>query len=416
MRSRPKLTFELAAIVERVRINIVIGPFYPIPPVLGGAVEKVHLLLAGAYRDAGHEVTIVSRRYKDFAHEEVIDGIRHLRIASSDRSSNLAVNLILDFLYAVRVASALPAADVTITNSFFLPLALPRGRAGRIYAQVGRYPKGQMSLYFRADRLQAVSQAVGRAIGRQAPWLKRKIVVIGYAIPDAYFAKTAQNDRRPVVLYVGRIAREKGIELLLRAFASLPSRFDKRVLAGWTLRIVGPHAVMQGGDGPQYLAQLRALAQVLNIDCEFVGPIFDQQALIGEYQRGEIFVYPSLAEAGESLGLAPLEAMAAGCAAVVSDLECFDDYIEDGATGLKFDHRGGDPVANLAAQLARLIGAPDLLRQIAQAGQRAAGKFGVAAIAGRMLDDFRSLVGESGQPARRSRSAAYPSGSSPPSP
>ena len=42
-----------------MRITIVIGPFYPIPPVRGGAVEKVHLLLAGAYRDAGHDVTIV---------------------------------------------------------------------------------------------------------------------------------------------------------------------------------------------------------------------------------------------------------------------------------------------------------------------------------------------------------------------
>ena len=399
-----------------MRINVVIGPFYPIPPVLGGAVEKVHLLLAGAYRDAGHEVTIVSRRYEDFAHTEVIDGIRHLRIASSDRSSNLSVNLILDFIYAVRVASALPAADVTITNSFFLPLVLPRGCAGRIYVQVGRYPKWQTALYFRADRLQAVSRAVGRAIARQAPWLKRKIVVIGYAIPDAYFSKTAPNDCRPVALYVGRIAREKGIELLLRAFASLPSRLDTRALAGWTLRIVGPHAVMQGGDGPEYLAQLQALARELGVECEFVGPIFDQQALIGEYQRGTIFVYPSVAEAGESLGLAPLEAMAAGCAAIVSNLRCFDDYIEDRMTGLKFDHRGSDPVANLATQLARLIGDRDFLKQIAEAGRRAAGKFGVAAIAGRMLDDFRLLVGESRKPACLEGSTAYPSGSSPPNP
>lgn len=376
-----------------MRINVVIGPFYSIPPVLGGAVEKVHLLLAGAYRDAGHEVTIVSRRYKSFAHDEMVDGIRHLRIASSDRSASLAVNLIFDLVYAVRASLALPPADMTITNAFFLPLLLPRRRAGKIYVQVGRYPKRQMFLYFRADRLQAVSKAVGRAIARQAPWLARRIVVIGYAIPEAYFSEGAENHRRPIVLYVGRIAREKGIELLIRAFAGLPTYLDARALAGWTLRIVGPHSVTQGGDGPEYLARLRTLARELVVDCDFVGPIFDQQALIGEYQRGAIFVYPSLAETGESLGLAPLEAMAAGCAAIVSDLQCFDDYIEDGVTGLKFDHRGGDPAANLAIQLARLIGAPDLLKQIAEAGHRAADNFGVAAIAGRMLDDFHLLIG-----------------------
>src|SRR6202051_1515654 len=119
-----------------MRITIVIGPLYPIPPVLG-------------------------------------------------RAGNLA----LYFSCAARVANALPPADVTIPNAFFLPLVLPHRRAGKIYVQVGRYPKGQMSLYFRADRLQAVSWAVGQAMARQVPWLKHKIVVIPYAISDLYFAK-----------------------------------------------------------------------------------------------------------------------------------------------------------------------------------------------------------------------------------
>ncbi len=379
-----------------MRITIVIGPFYPIPPALGGAVEKVHLLLAGAYRAAGHDVTIISRRYKDFATDEVVDGIRHIRIRSTDRSSSLAVNLLLDFIYAVRVACALPAADVTITNAFFLPLVLPHRRAGKIYVQVGRYPKGQMSLYFRADRLQAVSRAVGQAIARQAPWLKHKIVVIPYAIPDLYFSKPADSAREPVVLYVGRVAREKGIEALIQGFASLHRHGDAAVPKGWHLRIIGPHAVAQGGDGVEYLGQLQALAQRLGVVCEFLGPIFDQDALIREYRRGGVFVYPSLAEAGESLGLAPLEAMATGCATIVSDLRCFDDYIEDGVTGLRFDHRGADAADALAAQLARLIGNAEFLHQIAAAGRDMAGNFRTSIIARRMLDDFKSLLASAG--------------------
>jgi glycosyltransferase involved in cell wall biosynthesis len=373
-----------------MRITIVIGPFYPIPPVLGGAVEKVHLLLAGAYRAAGHDVTIISRRYKDFADDEVVDGIRHIRIRSTDRSSSLAVNLVLDFIYAVRVACALPLADVTITNVFFLPLFLPHRRAGKIYVQVGRYPKGQMWLYCRADRLQAVSRAVGQAIARQAPWLKRTITVIPYAIPDLYFSKPADCRREPVVLYVGRIAREKGIELLIQGFAGLLQQGD--AAKGWRLRIVGPHAVAQGGDGVEYRGQLEALAQQLGVSCEFIGPIFDQDALIREYQRGGVFVYPSLAETGESLGLAPLEAMAGGCAAIVSDLRCFDDYIEDGVTGLRFDHRHADAAGGLTVQLARLICRPEFLQQVAEAGQGAAEDFRTSVIARRMLDDFKSLL------------------------
>lgn len=114
--------------------------------------------------------------------------------------------------------------------------------------------------------------------------------------------------------------------------------------------------------------------------------------MIAEYRRASVFVYPSLAETGEALGLAPLEAMASGCAALVSSLECFADYIEDGETGLMFDHRGSDPAAELTAQLARLIAEPDSLRRIADSGRRAATRFGVASIGTRMLDDFSALL------------------------
>jgi glycosyltransferase involved in cell wall biosynthesis len=253
-----------------------------------------------------------------------------------------------------------------------------------------------MWLYFRADRLQAVSQAVGQAIARQVPWLKRKIAVIPYAIPDLYFSKPADSPRQAVVLYVGRIAREKGIDLLIQGFASLRRHGEAAASKGWRLRIIGPHAVAQGGDGVEYLGQLQALAQRLGVSCEFLGPIFDQDALIGEYQHGGVFVYPSLAETGESLGLAPLEAMASGCAAIVSDLRCFDDFIEDGVTGLRFDHRGADPADALAVQLARLIGSPEFLRQIAEAGRGMAENFRTSVIARRMLDDFKSLLSNAG--------------------
>ncbi|HYU14042.1 MAG TPA: glycosyltransferase family 4 protein [Stellaceae bacterium] len=374
-----------------MHIAIIVGSFLPVPAVIGGAVEKVHILLAGAYRAAGHEVTIISRRYRDLPAEEVVDGIRHIRIPSVDRCRWLAANLVWDLIYALRAAVALPSADVTITNSVFPPLVLPRRKAGRIYVQLGRYPKYQVLLYWRADRLQAVSRAVADGITRQAPWLARKVGVIGYAIPDAYFRPAALPSRGKTVLFVGRIAREKGVELLVKAFASMQQGAG---IDGWSLRIVGPHEISQGGDGAEYLNRLQRLADALGAHCSFVGPVFDQAALLREYQAAAIFVYPSLAESGEALGLAPLEAMAAGCAVVVSNLRCFDDYVEDGTSGLKFDHRSDDPSASLAAQLARLMAEPGLLQHIAEGGHRAASGFQTAAIAARMLDDFAALCAD----------------------
>jgi glycosyltransferase involved in cell wall biosynthesis len=377
---------------SRMRITIILGPFLPIPPVLGGAVEKVHLQLAGAYQAAGHDVTIISRQFKSFPDRETVNGIKHIRIASFDRSSSLAVNLALDLCYARRVAQAMPESDITITNSFFLPTVLRRRTAAKIYVHVARFPKHQMWLYSRADRLQAISSAVADEIIRQSPSLSRKVVTIAYPVPDSYFYAEPIVPRNRIVLYVGRIAREKGVHLLIDSFASMIKDASPNEKPEWKLRIVGPHEIIQGGDGAEYLGELTRRAEPLGSACEFVGPVFDEQALIKEYQAASVFVYPSLAETGEAFGLAPLEAMAAGCAVIVSDLRCFDDFIEDGVNGLKFDHRSADPTSSLSSQLANLIAKPRSIERIAANGNMTARKFQTSTIAGKMLDDFRLLV------------------------
>ena len=299
---------------------------------------------------------------------------------SAPKNSNLSRG------YALRVARNLPPADITITNVFALPLVLPRRRAGKNYVHVARFPKHQMWLYGRADRLQAISHAVADAIAAQAPGLADRVVTIGYPVPDAYF-RPAAAPRSKIVLYVGRIAREKGVHLLLEAFARIAPQSP-----GWRLRIVGPHETSHGGDGTGYLDELKALARPLGPACEFIGPIFDQNALLAEYHAASIFVYPSVAEHGEEFGLAALEAMAAGCAVIVSSLRCFDDFIAPGVSGLRFDHRTTNPAEKLATELARLVADPVELARIAAAGHCAARRFETPVIAARMLDDFASLL------------------------
>ncbi len=88
---------------------------------------------------------------------------------------------------------------------------------------------------------------------------------------------------------------------------------------------------------------------------EWTGPIFDEKNLTAEYRSAMLFVYPSVAETGEALPVAPLEAMANGCAPLVSNLLCFRDYIEDGVNGFVFDHRGENAQKTLAERLEAVL-------------------------------------------------------------
>jgi hypothetical protein len=84
--------------------------------------------------------------------------------------------------------------------------------------------------------------------------------------------------------------------------------------------------------------------------------------------------------------------MAAGCATVVSDLRCFDDFVVDGENALRFDHRRPEPQKQLEAALARLINDKGLAGRLAAAGTGTAQKFRTPVIAGKMLGDFQALL------------------------
>lgn len=101
----------------------------------------------------------------------------------------------------------------------------------------------------------------------------------------------------------------------------------------------------------------------------------------------DIFCYPSLAERGETFGVAIAEAMAAGAAPVVSNLACFNELVRDGDTGLVFDHRGPGAEERLADVLARLLSDAALRRSLAQRAQAHARRYDYA-------DSARTVLGE----------------------
>ena len=58
-----------------MKITIVQGPFFPVPTAFGGATEKKWFMLGKEFAKKGHEVIHISRAFKDFKSEEIIDDV-----------------------------------------------------------------------------------------------------------------------------------------------------------------------------------------------------------------------------------------------------------------------------------------------------------------------------------------------------
>lgn len=385
-----------------MRITIVSGFFLPLPPVSGGATEKSWHRLGQEFAARGHEVTMISRRWRDFPHDETKDGIRHLRLPGWDHQGSLLFNLLLDFWWSWRVFFALPAADIVVVNAVALPVWLGwlKPRAGRVVIMTGRMPKGQYRRYRAIALVLAASSHVRDRVLAENPRLAPVTQLYGYPIDWRMLNEAATNappalppfvPSEVVLGFVGRIHEEKGLLLLAEALKLLAAQPD---LPPWRLLLCGPADVARGGSGPEFRSRLmRRLSAVMPAErFHLLDPQFNERTLAGVYHRLQVFCYPSLAVQGETFGVAVAEAMAAGAVPVVSRLACFTDFVRDGENGLVFAHDAPDAAAQLATALGRLLADPNLRARLAAAARATARTYDYAAYADRLLADFVQLT------------------------
>ncbi len=371
-----------------MKITIATGPLLPVPAVKGGAVQKLWHGLAIEFARQGHAATIVARSFPGQPETETCDGINFIRVGGFDQSLSVRRDLVKNFFDSARVTRHLPQADILVTNDFWLPVFAGwlRPSAGKIVVNANRFPKGQFGLYRRTARIAAASSAVKNAVVAQCPALATRTLVLPNPVDTNLLHPAARENRaEKILLFVGRLHPEKGMHLLVEAFGTFV-----KTNPSWRLQLVGPVDTGHGGGGEEYRRQLEALAAGLPV--EFIGSVFDAAKLAAIYQQADLFCYPSLAEFGESFGVAPLEAMACGVPVIVSALECFRDFISDGENGFFFNHRDQNPAAQLAAQLQKAVAAPENCARMGQQAVATAQQFSYPAVAKKYLDDFAVLT------------------------
>lgn len=175
----------------------------------------------------------------------------------------------------------------------------------------------------------------------------------------------------PVLLYTGRLSREKGVDVLLDAGSILRDQG-----AAFSLWLVG--------EGTERLA---LEAQVNRLGLAQRVRFWGWQAQVERFLcAADIFTLPSRAEA---LSVALLEALAAGLPCVVTRVGDLPRLAQDGA-GVAIAPE--DPAA-LASALRQLIDSPELRAQIGATARRLAAEFSLDRMAAQVQNQYARLLG-----------------------
>jgi starch synthase len=191
-------------------------------------------------------------------------------------------------------------------------------------------------------------------------------------------AKYGVHPGRPYVLFVGRVTRQKGLPVLLRAAAGLDPAAQLVLCAGQA-------------DTAELAAEVDGLVARLTetrTGVRMISGMLAKPEVIQLLSHARVFACPSVYE---PLGIVNLEAMACGTAVAASRVGGIPEVVADGETGLLVPP--DDPSA-LADALNTLLADPGLAAAMGEAGRRrAVAEFGWPAIAAQTVALYRELTG-----------------------
>ncbi|MGD0447238.1 MAG: glycogen synthase [Candidatus Dormibacteria bacterium] len=184
---------------------------------------------------------------------------------------------------------------------------------------------------------------------------------------DAALIRHGIDPGRPLIVFVGRIARQKGLDHLLRAAAQIDHAAQLVLIAA-------------APDTPEIAAETRELcdaAQAAGTSLVWIEEMVPRPELIQVLSHATVFVCPSIYE---PFGLVNLEAMACEAAVVASAVGGIPEIVIDGETGYLVpcdaEAVASDTTAArhfeamLAERINQLIADPDLATRLGTAGRR----------------------------------------------
>lgn len=230
---------------------------------------------------------------------------------------------------------------------------LVTSHGGDLFALNGRIPKLLKRFVLkRADLITVVSDAMKHKCISEFSLASNKIVVapMGVDLHHTFVPSGAKQARR--LVFVGRLAEKKGVDILLQAMAELAKTQKFRI-------------DIIGGGAKLAFYRNEVLKLGLSESVFFHGAIANH-LLVPYLQQATIGVFPfRVAEDGdqEGLGLTMVEAMGCECAVVASDLSAVRDVVVDGVTGHLI---ANGSALSFAENISALLSSPESASKLGQ--------------------------------------------------
>ncbi|HOA34841.1 MAG TPA: glycosyltransferase family 4 protein [Bacillota bacterium] len=376
------------------------------PPRVIGGIAHVVSELSRALAGEGNEVEVITTLEENLPHTEKNEGViihrvlpyhgrplnffawvHQLNLAMLEKGVSLCLRRRFDLVHAHDWLVAYAARG--IKHIFHMPLiasihATEFGRNQGLHNDEQRYiGEVEWFLTYEAWRVICNSRYMREEIEGVFNLPPDKISIIPNGIRPAAFQVSAPDPAvrqkfaapgEKIIFFIGRLVREKGVQLLLEALPMIRDRFPnvRAVIAG---------------QGP-YAEELHRLSLNLGLDRQvtFAGFI-DEETRNQLYAHADVAVFPSHYE---PFGLVALEAMATGTPVVVSDTGGFSETVNHGVNGIR---AATGNAADLAGQVCALLGNPGLARRLArQALQDVEDKYSWPSIARQYESIYQQIV------------------------
>jgi len=315
-------------------------------PEAGGAEIHMHEIFRRVAA-MGHSVTLVAHHYKGAPKEEIIDGIKVIRVGNkylfnvqfkSYYKKNLADNnfdLVVDYI-------------TKIGKSMFTELPFPLSLY--VYLMEKGIPK-----YYKNTPVFVISPSTKKDLVATG-YDEKKVEFLYSGIDQNLFNKKIEKNKIPSLLYIGRLKKYKNLQAIIDAMplvtASIPDL---------TLDIAGC------GD---YEDTLKKLVEEKNLSNKitFHGRVSEEKK-VEMMGQAWLFVIMSMME---GWGIVVIESNAAGTPVIGSDVPGLRDSIVDGKTGILSPL---NDTKKLAGNIIALINDSDKLQKMSIEAEKWAEKF-----------------------------------------